>query len=146
MSSEAVVAACRARAEQLQPLTNCLADTRWEEALQEARQADSLLAGLEAAERARLSQVRPLLGLPFSTKEGIAVRGCRHSYGLPGRAGARADRFALVSIVADVFPHCRDATAVALLRAAGAIPVCVTNVAEAGAWWESNNTVVIQYS
>ena len=146
MSSEAVVAACRARAEQLQPLTNCLADTRWEEALQEARQADSLLAGLDAAERARLSQVRPLLGLPFSTKEGIAVRGCRHSYGLPGRAGARADRFALVSIVADVFPHCRDATAVALLRAAGAIPVCVTNVAEAGAWWESNNTVVIQYS
>ena len=34
-----------------------------------------------------------------------------------------------------------DSTAVKLLRAAGAIPLCVTNVSELGSWWNSSNNV-----
>lgn len=34
-----------------------------------------------------------------------------------------------------------DADAIALMRKAGAIPFCLTNVSEVCMWWESNNTV-----
>ena len=57
----------------------------------------------------------PLLGVPFSTKEGIRVKGMPHTYGSVSRSGVRASS---------------DADAVALLRKAGAIPICVTNVSE----------------
>ena len=43
----------------------------------------------------------------------------RHSYGLVSRAGVRA---------------AEDAGCVALLRLAGAVPLCVTNVSERGSW------------
>ena len=48
----------------------------------------------------------------------------RHSYGLVSRAGVRA---------------AEDAGCVALLRLAGAVPLCVTNVSELGSWWHSSN-------
>ena len=54
------------------------------------------------------------------------MRGLHHSYGLVSRRDIIADE---------------DATAVKLLRAAGAIPLCVTNVSELGSWWNSSNNV-----
>ena len=75
---------------------------------------------------AKLAEDQPFLGIPFSTKEGIRVRGLHHSYGLVSRRDVIAEE---------------DATAVKLLRAAGAIPLCVTNVSELGSWWDSSNYV-----
>ena len=57
----------------------------------------------------------PLLGIPFSVKDSIAVAGW------PWRSGS----FARADVVADV-----DATAVARIRAAGAIPLCKTATPE----------------
>ena len=74
----------------------------------------------------KLAEDQPFLGIPFSTKEGIRVRGLHHSYGLVSRRDIIAEE---------------DATAVKLLRAAGAIPLCVTNVSELGSWWNSSNCV-----
>ena len=54
------------------------------------------------------------------------MRGLHHSYGLVSRRDIIAEE---------------DATAVKLLRAAGAIPLCVTNVSELGSWWNSSNNV-----
>ena len=54
------------------------------------------------------------------------MKGLHHSYGLVSRRDIIAEE---------------DATAVKLLRAAGAIPLCVTNVSELGSWWNSSNNV-----
>lgn len=65
-------------------------------------------------------------GVPFSTKECIKVKGMHHSCGTMARAKVVAKE---------------DAEVVALLRKAGAIPLCVTNVSELCSWWESSNAV-----
>lgn len=58
-------------------------------------------------------------GVPFTAKESHAVRGMLHTLGIARRRRARA-------------PH--DAECVRLLRAAGAIPLAVTNVPEINKW------------
>lgn len=74
---------------------------------------------LQAADRAdqarRQGDQAPLLGIPFSVKDSIAVAGW------PWRSGS----FARADVVADT-----DATAVARIRAAGAIPLCKTATPE----------------
>lgn len=69
----------------------------------------------DADARIRAGDPAPLLGVPFSVKDSIAVRGW------PWRSGS----YARESVVAD-----EDATAVARLRAAGAVPVCKTATPE----------------
>ena len=58
------------------------------------------------------SFLRILVGIPFSTKEGIRVKGLRHSYGLPKRENVRATA---------------DADAVKLLRRVSAIYYMLVN-------------------
>ncbi|MGH7465029.1 MAG: amidase, partial [Longimicrobiales bacterium] len=69
---------------------------------------------------------RPLLGVPFTVKEMIEVNGMPLTFGSAGRRDRRG---------------ARDATVIARLRAAGAIPLGVTNVPEWGMWLESYNTM-----
>ena len=107
-------------------LINAVVDSRFEVALEEARKCDRILATLSTPALEEIAKDQPFLGVPFSTKEGIRVSGLHHSYGLPARSGIVATE---------------DATCVRLLRRAGAIPLCVTNVAQLGAWWNSTNYV-----
>lgn len=70
----------------------------------------------------------PFLGVPFTLKDCIFVKGLRCTAGIPVR-GERA-------------PEEQDANAVRNLRLAGAIgPLAVTNVSEVCMWWESNNSL-----
>ena len=99
---------------------NAVVQSRFDDARQEARAADARLASGGAA------QLPPLHGVPCTVKECFAVAGHQQTSGLVGRIGARATA---------------DATGVARLRAAGAIPLGLTNLSELCMWLESSNQV-----
>jgi Asp-tRNA(Asn)/Glu-tRNA(Gln) amidotransferase A subunit family amidase len=115
-SAADVIAAHLARIEQLNPALNAFVDVRADQALAEARAQDDAAA----AGRPR----GPLGGLPITIKSAIEVRGVRCETGSPSRRG----------IVADT-----DAVVVARLRAAGAIVIGTTNVAEMLMGYETDN-------
>jgi fatty acid amide hydrolase 2 len=99
---------------------NAVVQTRFDAARQEARAADVLLGDQDAGEL-------PLLhGVPCTIKECFAFAGHQQTSGLVDRIGSRATE---------------DATCVARLRAAGAIPMGLTNLSELCMWLESSNRV-----
>lgn len=100
---------------------NAIAADRYELARGEAAACDQLLR-TEAPD----AELPPLLGVPFTVKESIAVAGMPQSAGLV----ARKD---LVSA--------ESATTVKRLTDAGAIPLGVTNTSELTLWIESDNLV-----
>lgn len=116
LSSVEAVEACIARIEAVQPALNAVVAERYEQARAEAREADRQLAAGEPA--------GPLHGLPVSIKE------CLDVTGLPSTCGwtRLADNLAESDE-----PH------VARWRAAGAIVVAKTNVAQALALLETDN-------
>ena len=106
--------------ERVNPDLNAIVKDRFAEARREAHDADV---------RTRASapeDLPPFHGVPCSIKECFAFRGMPNTSGLIARKS-----------VAPV----EDATAVARLRAAGAIPLGVTNVSELCMWMETNNRV-----
>jgi fatty acid amide hydrolase 2 len=109
-----------ARLEEVNPKLNAVVADRYELARREARAATEALAGAD------LATLPPLHGVPCSIKETFALEGMPQTGGAYYRKGHIATR---------------DATAVARLRAAGAIPMAVTNVPELGMWMESYNTI-----
>jgi len=113
-----VVEAHIARIEEVEPAVHAVAVERFAAARKEAQAADAQVADG--------GELPPLLGVPFTVQEGIAVEGMPHSAGRAARA----------SVIAQ-----RDATAVARLRGAGGIVLAVTNVAESalGLSTESSN-------
>jgi len=107
-----------AHARAINPRLNAIVADRYQQARIEAHQADEQLAsGVEPG---------PLHGVPCTIKECFALTGMPHSSGLV----ARRDVYAI-----------QDATGAARLRAAGAIPLGVTNVSELCMWMETNNNV-----
>src|SRR6476661_4326906 len=117
LTSRAVVEAHVERARQLNPELKAIAADRFEAALADADEADARI-------RAAGGDLPPFLGVPSTIKESFAVKGMPNAAGLVHRADVRADV---------------DAPAVARLRAAGAIPIGVTNTSEATMWIESSN-------
>ena len=111
-----VVRAHLDRITRLNPALNAFVDVRADAALSEARAQDA--AALSGIPRG------PLGGLPISVKSAIEVAGLRCETGSPSRQG----------IVA-----ASDAVVVARLRAAGAIVLGTTNVAEMLMGYESEN-------
>ncbi len=107
------------RVERVAPALNALAADRFEAARQEAAEAHQRIQAAAAGE-----PLPPLLGVPCTVKEVIGVRGLPQTSGLLAREGELAPR---------------DATTVARLRAAGAIVLGVTNMAEGGLWMEARN-------
>lgn len=112
-----VVDACIERLQAVNPALNAVVATRFDDARREAAEAEARLARGERA---------PLLGVPCTIKEFLAVRG------MPNTGGIWARR----AVVAD-----RDATVVQRLKRAGAIVLGVTNAPEGGLWHETNNPV-----
>jgi fatty acid amide hydrolase 2 len=109
-----------ARLREVNPTLNAMVADRFDEALDEARAADRRVAA------GGPDGLPPFWGVPCSIKEAFAVAGMPQTGGLLARKGHVADK---------------DAATVARLRAAGAIPLGVTNVSELCMWMESNNTV-----
>jgi fatty acid amide hydrolase len=105
-----------ARIGQVNPRLNAVAVERFDAARAEARKADEL--------RTSGAPLPPLHGVPVTIKECLDVNGTASTFGLPSRAGHRADA---------------DELHVARLWAAGAIPIAKTNVAQALFFYESDN-------
>jgi fatty acid amide hydrolase 2 len=119
LTATQVVEAHIAVHERFGPRINAVAAERFEAAREEARAADERVQA--AAPDAELP---PLLGVPYTVKESIAVRGMPLSAGLLARRDHRSPD---------------SATAVQRLTDAGAIPLGVTNVSELTLWIESTN-------
>ncbi|CAL4069855.1 unnamed protein product, partial [Meganyctiphanes norvegica] len=126
VSSEEAVQACIKRIHLVNPLVNAVVDERFTSAIEEAQQVDRYLAEHIHDDQSNLAQERPLLGVPFTAKENVMIKGMSHTHGIVCRKGMKAEQ---------------DAGVVRLLREAGGIPLCVTNIPEMGIWWESFNNV-----
>jgi amidase len=118
VSSEEVVNAYLRRIEAVNPKLNAVVQLTAEAARAQAREADTALA------RGELKG--PLHGVPFTVKDTIETAGVICAAGTKGRAA---------------FVPAQDATAVARLRAAGAILLGKTNVSELGLISECDNLV-----
>ncbi|XP_076377462.1 fatty-acid amide hydrolase 2-A isoform X2 [Megalopta genalis] len=125
VSSEEVVKAYIKRCQDVNPMLNAIVDTRYEAAVQEARKVDEFLLCTTKTE-AEIGQDMPLLGVPMTVKESIAVQGMSHTVGVKKKVLDRADE---------------DAVVVNRVREAGAIILLVSNTPEMCLAWESNNKV-----
>src|SRR4051812_5560958 len=114
LTSREVVDAHIARLEAFQPRTGAVAVPCFEQARAAADAADAFDGG----------ERPPLHGVPCTIKESFACEGLPNAAGLVSRRDHRA-------------PH--DAPTVAALRAAGAIPLGLTNTSELCMWIESTN-------
>ncbi len=121
LSAREAVAAHIERHRLCAPQINALAQDRFQAAQEEAAVADSRVTAFGGGGR-----LPPLLGVPFTVKESIALRGMPQSAGLLARAQYRARE---------------TAPAVARVVAAGAIPLGVTNLSELTLGIESVNRV-----
>jgi fatty acid amide hydrolase 2 len=125
LTSHEVVEAHVERARRLNPELKAIAADRFGAALAEADAADARVREWSApGGRASGADLPAFLGVPCTVKESFTVEGMPNAAGLVHRAELRA---------------AADAPAVARLRAAGAIPIGVTNTSEATMWIESSN-------
>jgi amidase len=119
ISSVELVRAHLERIAEVNPRLRAAIDLLGDSALREARATDRRLAAGETT--------GPLAGVPFSIKDSIEVAGTVCS---AGTLGYRANP-----------PSARDATLVARLRAAGAIPLARTNLPDLLFAFESDNLI-----
>ncbi|XP_039296435.1 fatty-acid amide hydrolase 2 isoform X2 [Nilaparvata lugens] len=124
VTSEHVVKLFIERAKEVNPFINGLVQDRFEEALEEARNVDKLIS--ESTDLAALELSKPFLGVPFTSKESTAAKGCNFSFGLLSRKGCKARE---------------DADIVKKTKDSGAILIGVTNVPELNLWSETRNNV-----
>ena len=117
ISSVELIHAHLRQIETVNPGINAAVGVLAEEALEQARLADEATA--------RGQSTGPLHGVPFSIKDSIEVEGTVCTAGTLGRRGAA--------------PSGEDATVVARLRAAGAIPIAKTNLPDLLFAFESDN-------
>jgi fatty acid amide hydrolase 2 len=120
VTSREVVEAHIARVRAVNPTLNAVVRDRFEVARREADRAD------ETRRATPPEALPPLHGVPCTIKECFALEGMPQTGGLVARASYVADG---------------DAPTVARLRAAGAIPIGITNVSELCMWFESSNRV-----
>lgn len=102
---------------------NAVVENRFDDAIKDAKRADKII---EEASLIYIIENYPLLGVPFTVKESIGVKGLAHSTATIPRKGMKADK---------------DAVVVEKLRAAGAIPLLVSTTPEYCVSWECNNYV-----
>jgi len=119
ISSEELIRAHLEQIERVNPRLNAVVEVLDEEALRAAKAVDT--------KRARGGRLRLFEGVPFSVKDAIEVAGTICSAGTLGRRNAARSQ--------------RDATVVARLRAAGAIPIARTNLPDLLFAFESDNLI-----
>ncbi|XP_014477809.1 PREDICTED: fatty-acid amide hydrolase 2 isoform X2 [Dinoponera quadriceps] len=118
---EEVIIAYVERCKEVNPVLNAIVENRYEAALREAREIDEFLKSTTTDE-AKISREKPLLGVPVTIKESIAVQvGMKESGDAP-----RATR---------------DADVVTRIREAGGVPLLVSNTPELCLWWDTFNKV-----
>ncbi|XP_038220112.1 fatty-acid amide hydrolase 2-B-like isoform X1 [Zerene cesonia] len=125
ITSEAVVSAYIDRCKEVNPYINAIVEPRYDVALKEARAIDKMISSNDRSPE-QLAKEFPLLGVPMTVKESIAVGGMSNDCGTvyPYRK-----------------PATKDADIVRLAREAGAIPIAVTNTPQLCMNWETYNNV-----
>jgi fatty acid amide hydrolase len=113
-----VTEAAIARIEEVNPRLNAVVVKRYDQARADARAID--------VRRARGEALPPLAGVPVTIKECLDLAGTPSTFGLQWRAAIKAEH---------------DETHVARLRAAGAVVLGKTNVAQLLAFIETDNAV-----
>lgn len=125
LTSTSVVKAYISRILEVEPYINATVDSRFKDALDEAKEADALVSsGALTAEQ--LKKDKPLLGVPFSIKILITAKGMRCTAGSLLFKDLRAQE---------------DSAAVALMKKAGAIALVNTNSAECGMNFQTSNYI-----
>jgi len=111
------------RIREVEPFLNAIVEDRFEDAIKDAKKADKIVADTSLT---YIIENYPLLGVPFTVKESIALKGLSHVGGSVPRIGTKATK---------------DAVVVDKLKAAGCIPLLVSNTPEMCLSWESYNHV-----
>lgn len=120
---EDVIKAYVDRIQEVNPFVNAVVEERFEAALLEARKIDEEIEkGLRTSEE--MEKETPLLGVPITVKESIAVKGMQNQAGRVWRTKQVAEE---------------DAPIVANMRKAGAIILLVSNTPELCLNWETDN-------
>jgi fatty acid amide hydrolase 2 len=119
LTAAEVVEAHIERHRHVAPRVNAIVADRFELARQEAAAADQQIAAAPPD-----AVLPPLLGVPFTVKESITVRGMPNAAGLVARRDERS---------------AANAPVVQRLVDAGAVPLGVTNTSELTLWIESDN-------
>jgi fatty acid amide hydrolase len=117
-SATAAVEQHLARITEVNPRLNAMTEDRFDAARKDAKDAD--------ARQRSGAALGPLHGVPVTIKESLDLEGMASTFGIQSRIGHRAGE---------------DELHVARLRAAGAIPIAKTNVAQALFYYESDNPV-----
>lgn len=115
------------RVKEVNPIINAVVADRFEEALEDARAVDKMIA----ANDLNVEDLRtkyPLLGIPVSVKESIAVKGMSHTAGCATKSNGKPEAE-------------YDADIVKQVKEAGGIPLVVTNTPELCMNWETVNKV-----
>lgn len=116
LKSEELVNAYIERAREVQPFTNAYIQNRFEDALEEAREVDRRVQEELNGEPPRGGKAsihsQSLLGIPFSAKDSIGICGMYWTAGMLDRKGYRSRD---------------DSIVIKNVRAAGAIPIAMTN-------------------
>lgn len=110
VKSTVVVKAYIDRIKQVDPILNAVVDERFQSAITEAEEIDRKVSS--GAEDFALGR-KPLLGVPVTTKNYVAVEGCLQDAGSWYFKGHKAEE---------------DAPVIKSLREAGAIPLAISNV------------------
>ncbi|RWS24825.1 fatty-acid amide hydrolase 2-like protein [Leptotrombidium deliense] len=128
LKSETVVKAFIKRVEEVDPLINAVTDRRFEDAIREAQAIDRKISELRQSSNSENDELfkLPLLGVPFTGKDSLAVKGMNQTAGLYARKSFKSDE---------------DAIAIRNIRKAGAILIGITNVPELCMWFDSDNTI-----
>lgn len=110
------------RIDTVDKIVNAVVERNYEDARRSAQQVDEYLANLDqnSDEFKQLADTKPLLGIPFSVKDHINVKGLKTTVGLP--------------CFRDNPPSEEDANLIKNLRNAGGIPIVMTNVPEGVMW------------
>ncbi|CAH4030026.1 fatty-acid amide hydrolase 2-B-like [Pieris brassicae] len=125
ITSMQVLEECIRRINDVNSQLNCFVENRFDKALKEAREADELVRnGTKTPDQ--LLQEKPFLGVPFTTKDCIGVKGLHQTSGIVSRQNYIAEE---------------DADVIRLLRSKGAIIIGLTNVPEVCMWWETHNHI-----
>ncbi|XP_032513074.1 fatty-acid amide hydrolase 2-B-like isoform X2 [Danaus plexippus] len=125
ITSEEVVKSYIERCKEVNPYLNAIVEPRYDLALKEAKCIDKMIASNDRTPE-DLAKEHPLLGVPLTVKESIAVEGMSNDCG---------------TIHHKRQPATRDADVVRAVRAAGAVIIAVTNTPQLCMNWETYNNV-----
>ncbi|XP_041982395.1 fatty-acid amide hydrolase 2-B-like [Aricia agestis] len=125
ITSVEVLETCIRRIKDVNSILNCFVEDRFELALKEAKAADELIRSGTSSED-KIQKEKPLLGVPFTTKDCIGVKDLHQTAGVVMRKDKICEE---------------DADVIRLLREKGAIIIGLTCVPELCMWWETHNHI-----